>query len=220
MSRITVIGGTGYAGSHLVQEAARRGHEVTSVSRSVPTEQVAGVRYLTGSILEPETLEPALANADAVISAVSPRGEMQGRTATALSGLADRVAAMEDAPRLGVIGGAGSLRTEENGPLLADTPDFPAAFVAEAREMGQALEDLRARDAGGQSSLDWFFVSPAAGFGAFAPGEARGVYRVGGDVLLADESGASEISGADLALAVLDEVDKPAHRRERFTVAY
>lgn len=220
MSRITVLGGTGYAGSHLVQEAARRGHEVISVSRSVPAEQVQGVRYVSGSVLEPEALMPVIQDADVVLSALSPRGEMLGRTASALSDLADRIDALEHGPRLGVIGGAGSLRVAEDGPLLMDTPDFPEAFRAEAREMGEVLEDLRAREVDGGSALDWFFVSPAAGFGAFAPGEARGAYRVGGDVVLADDSGASEISGADLALAILDEVETPEHRRERITVAY
>ena len=52
MTRITVFGGTGYAGSAIVAEAARRGHEVTSVSRSVPEQQVEGVRYETGSVLD------------------------------------------------------------------------------------------------------------------------------------------------------------------------
>jgi putative NADH-flavin reductase len=69
-------------------------------------------------------------------------------------------------------------------------------------------------------ALDWFFLSPAAVFGAYAPGEAVGTYRVGDDVLLADAEGNSAISGADLADAVVDEIERPAHRRARFTVAY
>ncbi|WP_295786846.1 NAD-dependent epimerase/dehydratase family protein, partial [uncultured Microbacterium sp.] len=40
MPRIAVIGGTGYAGSHIVTEAVRRGHTVVSIARSVPTERV------------------------------------------------------------------------------------------------------------------------------------------------------------------------------------
>ena len=64
------------------------------------------------------------------------------------------------------------------------------------------------------------FALIAAMFGAFNPGEARGMYRVGGDVLLADENGVSDISGADLGRAVVDEIETPAHRRARFTVAY
>ncbi|HLT68264.1 MAG TPA: NAD-dependent epimerase, partial [Microbacterium sp.] len=92
----------------------------------------------------------------------------------------------------------------------------PDAFKTEAAEMAAVLDDLRASDA----SLDWFYVSPAAGFGAFAPGEKTGTFRVGGDVLLADADGNSFISGADFATAVVDEIEQPAHRRTRFSVAY
>ena len=40
MTRIAVLGGTGYAGSHIVAEAVRRGHTVLSVARNVPAERV------------------------------------------------------------------------------------------------------------------------------------------------------------------------------------
>ncbi len=82
--------------------------------------------------------------------------------------------------------------------------------------MSRVLDDLRASP----DSLDWFLVSPAATFGAHAPGVYRGEYRVGGDVLLTDDDGNSAISGADFGAAVVDEVVEPAHRRARFTVAY
>jgi putative NADH-flavin reductase len=82
--------------------------------------------------------------------------------------------------------------------------------------MAQVLGDLQASPAG----VDWFGVSPAAGFGAFAPGPTLGHYRLGLDVLVSDEAGRSYISAGDLALAVIDEVDHPAHRRQRFTAAY
>ncbi|GAA1737621.1 NAD(P)-dependent oxidoreductase [Brachybacterium phenoliresistens] len=212
--RITTLGGTGYAGAELVREAAARGHEVTSFSRSAAETPVDGVRYVHGSALEEAELAPALEGAEVVVSALAPRGPLAGRTRELLAGVADTVAA--SGVRLGVIGGAGSLQVAEGGPLLVDTPDFPEAFRAEAREMTAVLDDLRGRD----DQLDWFFVSPAAGFGAHAPGAARGQFRIGSDVLLADENGASELSAPDLASAILDEIEAPAHRRARFTVAY
>jgi putative NADH-flavin reductase len=104
----------------------------------------------------------------------------------------------------------------EGGPALAETDSFPADYKAEADEMASVLEDLRASDA----ALDWFFVSPAASFGAWVPGEATGTYRIGGDVLLVDADGNSNISGADLADAVVTEIEQPRHVRARFTVAY
>jgi len=116
----------------------------------------------------------------------------------------------------GLIGGAGSLLVAEGGPKLVDTPDFPKEFAEEPRVLDAVLQDLR----GAEEGLDWFFVSPAAGFGSFAPGERTGAYRIGGDVLLTDENGDSHLSGQDLAVALVDEIETPAHRRTRFTVAY
>jgi uncharacterized protein len=125
-------------------------------------------------------------------------------------------AAAAHGTRLGVVGGAASLLVAEGGPRLIDTPEFPDQFKGEAGSAAEVLEALRA----GVTGADWFFVSPAAGFGSYNPGQPTGKYRVGGDILLTDESGKSEISGADYALAFVDEIDYPRHHRTRFTVAY
>jgi putative NADH-flavin reductase len=118
--------------------------------------------------------------------------------------------------RVGVIGGAGSLHVADGGPRLLDTEGFPAEYRPESHEMADALDDLRAAP----EALDWFYVSPPAAFGGFAPGESRGTYRVGGEVLLTDDDGNSFIGGADFGAALVDEIERPAHRRARFTVAY
>jgi putative NADH-flavin reductase len=214
MARISVFGGTGYAGGHIVTEAARRGHTVTSVSRRAPEQRIDGVDYVEGSFLDADIRAKALAGADVVVVTVAPRGDMAGSVhpgITALAADAERAGV-----RIGVIGGAGSLHVAPGGPRLFDTPDFPAEYRPESLEMAAALDDLRAAP----ESLDWFYLCPPAGFGGFAPGEARGTYRVGGDVLLTDGAGNSFIGGADFATAVVDEIEQPAHRRARFTVAY
>lgn len=216
MSRIAILGGTGYAGRHLAAEAVRRGHQVLSISRSAVAEPLDAVEYRTGDVREESVLAEALEGADVAVSALSPRGDMADlETFRGVEQAAARLA-QDRGVRFGVIGGAGSLLVEEGGPKLVDTPDFPAEFAQEPRILDAVLQDLRASAEG----LDWFFVSPAGGFGDFAPGEATGTYRVGGDVLLTDEEGRSFISGADLALAVVDEIEQPAHHRARFTVAY
>ena len=69
-------------------------------------------------------------------------------------------------------------------------------------------------------AVDWFYVSPPQEFGSWVPAPDTGSYRLGGDVLLRDAEGRSVISAADLARAVVDEIEKPAHRRARFTVAH
>jgi putative NADH-flavin reductase len=162
-------------------------------------------------------LAEVLEGADVVVSALSPRGDMADLEAfRALIATVGRIA-REKGVRLGVIGGAGSLLVAEGGPKLVDTPDFPKEFAEEPRVLDAVLQDLRAAQ---DEGLDWFFVSPAGGFGSYAPGERTGSYRVGGDVLLTDAEGNSYISGEDLAVALVDEIETPAHRRARFTVAY
>jgi uncharacterized protein len=214
MARISVFGGTGYAGGGIVAEAARRGHTVTSISRHIPDQQVDGVAYVQGSLLDADTREKVLAEADVVVVTVAPRGDMAGKVHTGITALAAE--AERAGVRIGVIGGAGALQVAEGGPRLFDTPDFPAEYKPESLEMAAVLGDFRAAPA----SLDWFYLCPPAAFGGFAPGERRGTFRVGGDVLLTDDEGNSFIGGADFATAVVDEIEAPAHRRARFTVAY
>ncbi|MBO3663809.1 NAD(P)-dependent oxidoreductase [Microbacterium stercoris] len=213
MARIAVIGGTGYAGGHIVQEAAKRGHTVVSVARKVPTERVPGVTYIEGSLLDVPGLLKELEGVQTIVSCVAPRGDMEGQVRPSLAELAAEV---PEGVRLGVIGGAGGSLVAEGGPRLIDAGGFPDEFKPEAFEMIGVLEDLEATPA----SVDWFFVHPAAGFGAFAPGERTGRYRTGGDILVTDENGASMLSGADFAIAVVDEIETPKHHRTRFTVGY
>ena len=212
MSNIAVIGGTGYAGRHIVAEAAGRGHTVLSVSRKVAGDRVEGVTYVEGTLLDVPSLLNELQGVDAVVVAVAPRGEMEGLVRPNIEALAST---LPDSVRLGVVGGAGGSLVAPGGPRVVDT-DFPEAVKGEALEMIGVLEDLQAE----QSGRDWFFIHPAGGFGAFNPGERRGTYRDGGDVLVVDEDGESFISGEDFAIAVVDEIENPKHTRERFTVGY
>jgi len=115
-----------------------------------------------------------------------------------------------------VVGGAGSLLVAEGGPRVVDTPDFPDAYKGEALAHADVLDALRATD----SNVDWFYVSPAAAFGAHAGVAPKGSFQVGGDILLTDAEGNSAIAGEDYAHAFVDEIETPAHRRQRFTVAH
>ena len=212
MSRIAVIGGTGYAGSHIAAEAARRGHEVIVVSRNAPAEPQEGVAYAQGSILDVPALLEQIGEVDVVIQALSPRGDMAGKVRPAT---AELFRALPETVRLGVVGGAGGSLVAPGGPRVIDE-GFPEEYKAEALEAIGVLEDLRADTSG----KDWFFVHPAGGFGAWNPGERTGRYRIGGDVIVTDEAGESFISGPDLGVAFLDEIEAPKHSRQRFTVGY
>ncbi|HCR88170.1 MAG TPA: NAD-dependent epimerase [Psychrobacter sp.] len=212
MTRIAVLGGTGYAGSNIVAEAVSRGHSVVSIARSIPTVRVEGAIYLEGNILDVPGLLEQLQEVDVVVQALSPRGDMVGKVRPAT---AELFAALPDTVRLGVVGGAGGCLVEPGGARVIDS-GFPEELKPEAFEAIGVLEDLQVAPA----SKDWFFVHPAAGFGAWAPGERTGTYRDGGPVLVTNEDGESFISGADFGVAVVDEIETPKHHRENFAVGY
>lgn len=206
MARIAVLGGTGYTGGHIAREAAARGHHVTAYSRHAPEAPVEGVHYLQGSMTEEGAVAAAVAGQDVVVEALAPRGELAGR----LEGLiadAARLAA-EQGARLIVIGGWSGLRPAEGSPRFVEG-DVPAAFRAEAEELVRVLDAL---ERSAPEGLDWLFVSPAQAYGSYAPGEALGRYRVSGPVAILDEQGGSAVSGADFALAVVDEIERHEHR--------
>jgi putative NADH-flavin reductase len=213
MARITVLGGTGYAGSAVVAEARKRGHEVTSVSRSTPASAVDGVEHVDGSVLDADVLDRVLEGRDVVVSALSPRGDMAGRLEGVVTDLVSRLSGRPT--RLGYIGGASSLLTEEGGPRLWDvTKDH---LPDEVRPEIRTGIDTYALLQESPESLDWFYVSPPEEFGSWLGTPSTGDYTLGGHVLLRDADGTSTISADDLALAILDEVEAPAHHRRRFT---
>lgn len=213
MARITVLGGNGYAGAALVAEARKRGHEVTSVSRSAPASPVDGVDHVEGSVLDADVLDRVLEGRDVVVSALSPRGDMAGKVEGVVADLVSRLAGTPT--RLGYIGGASSLLTEEGGPTLWEVskdhlPD-------EVRPEVQTGLDTFAMLQQSPESLDWFYVSPPEEFGSWLGTPSTGSYTLGGDVLLRNADGVSTISADDLALAIVDEIETPAHHRRRFT---
>jgi uncharacterized protein len=212
MSTIVVFGGTGYTGGNVVREAASRGHQVIAVSRSEPKESIPGVRYEAGEV---EDVAPrVIPGADVVVAALSPRGTMAGRLVDAYDQLA-RLSA-EVGARYLQVGGFSSLRPAPGQPRFVEG-EIPEPYRAEALE-GEATRVLLAERA--PDELDWVFVSPAGGYGSFAPGQRTGAYRVGSEIALFDAEGGSNISGADFALAIVDEIDDPRHHREHIGVAY
>jgi len=139
---------------------------------------------------------------------------MQGKLEALVSDLvelADRAGV-----RLGVLGGASSLLVAEDGPRLFDVAPPPPEVLPEVQTGLNLLELLRQAP----ESLDWFYLSPPARFGAWEPQVVKGSYRTSDDILLKDEAGESYISAADLAKAVVDEIEQPRHRRRRFHVAH
>ncbi|BDI21482.1 NAD(P)-dependent oxidoreductase [Herbiconiux sp. L3-i23] len=215
MTTITVLGGTGYTGGHVVEEASRRGLDVRAVSRSTPESPVEGVEYRSVSLVDESARAAAVEGTDVIVAALSPRGDLAQGLPDIYLDLAGKAAAA--GVRFGVVGGFSSLRPEAGAPRFAEGDDVPPAFADEVRTMNGVLEWLQNE---APAELDWFFVSPAQAYGSYAPGEKKGAYRTGGDVALFDADGSSAVSGADFATAILDEVESPAHTKAHFSVAY
>ena len=201
--KVALIGASGAGGSRLLAELSRRGHQVTAIARH--PENVAklpGVTARQGDVFDKAGLIALIKGQDAVISAVH-------FTASDPKLLIEAVKE-SGVKRYFVVGGAGSLEVAP-GVNLVDTPQFPAAYKAEASKGGEFLDLLRK-----EKELDWTFLSPSA---VIAPGERTGKFRLGKDQLLTHDKG-SNISWEDYAIAAVDELEKPAHIRERFTVGY
>jgi len=202
--KIAIIGATGNVGSRLLDEALRRGHSVSAIARKASALAArANLSTHDVDVHHSDAVAAVLKGHDAVISS--------GRFATIAA--ADIVAPLKQAgvKRLLVVGGAGSLEIAP-GMALVDTPQFPAEYKAEASAGRDFLQALRQ-----ESELDWGFLSPSA---LFVPGTRSGVFRLGQDQLLTAADGKSWISMEDYAIALLDEVERPAHLRQRFTVGY
>jgi len=202
--KIALIGATGNVGSRLLAEALRRGHAVSAVVRhpdKVPAQP--GVVARQGDVTEPEALAVVLAGHDAVISSM----RLVETDPMTLIGAVKRAGV----PRLLAVGSAGSLEVAP-GVQLVDTPQFPAAYRAEALAGRAFLNALRQ-----ERELAWTFVSPSA---LFLPGERTGRFRLGTNRLLIAAAGKSWISFEDFAVALFDELERPRHARARFTVGY
>ncbi len=212
--KIALIGATGFVGSAVLTELLSRGHAVTALARHPgKLAAQAGLQVVQADVSDAAQVAAAVAGHDAVVSAYNPGwGEPDIQRLFGL-GYEAILAGTKQAgvQRLLAVGGAGSLEVAP-GLQLVDTPEFPAEWKAGALAARDLLTHLRT-----ETALDWTFVSPPI---ALAPGERTGQYRVGGDQLLPGTGDApAGISVADLAVAIVDEVQTPRHPRQRFTVA-
>lgn len=200
--RIAIYGATGMIGSRVAAEAVARGHQVTGITRSGGATP-AGVPAVQGDAGDVGLAKRIAGEADVVVSAIGPSRAGGDRRAY-LAQLRNLAETLGEA-RLLVVGGAGSLLVD--GKRLVDDPAFPEIYRAEALIVAEALDYLRGLGDG----VDWTFISPAP---VIQPGQRTGAYRTGGDSPAGDS-----ISAEDYAVALIDEIDQPAHRRQRFTVA-
>jgi uncharacterized protein len=202
--KIAVAGASGRAGSEITKELSRRGHTVTAIARN--PEKIASLPNVTptkGDVLDQAGLTKLWAGHDVAISSIHFLASNPGKLIGA--------AKASGVGRYLVVGGAGSLEVVP-GVKLVTTPGFPAQYKAEA-EAGSAFLDLLRQE----KELNWTFISPPA---LFVEGERTGKFRLGTDQLLTAADGKSWITFADYAIALADEIERPSHLRQRFTVGY
>ena len=207
---VALYGSTGKAGSRILKELVSRGHRVTAIARNPAKLQgVVGVSAKKDDLSDSSTTAEAIRGADTVISAYGPPPDNTEELVAVTQRLVDAVKGAGNA-RLLVVGGAGGLNVAP-GVTLIDSGYLPDAYKPIAESHQRALNVLRASD------IDWTYLAPAA---FFEPGERTGKFRLGKDELIANDKQESRISMEDYAIALVDEVEKPEHRRQRFSVGY
>ncbi|MDO9235168.1 MAG: NAD(P)-dependent oxidoreductase [Aquabacterium sp.] len=211
---IALIGATGFVGSALLTELLQRGHRVTALARDTrKISAQSGLTVIQADVQDAAQVAQAVQGHDAVISAFNAGWRNPNLYDDFIAGSKAITAGVMagGVKRLLVVGGAGSLYVTP-GIQLVDTEGFPAEWKTGATAARDALTQIQT-----QSDLDWTFISPPV---HLAPGERTGQFRTGGDELLMTSDGPASISTADLAMAIVDEIETPQHLRRRFTVGY
>ena len=211
--KIAIIGATGRVGQAIVDEALKRGHEVTAIARDPSKVKAAPhLKAVKADVLEASSAATAVKGADAVISAYNPGWTNPNIREDTTKGFTGIIGGLKKAgvKRVLFVGGAGSL--VEGGGRLVDKPDFHPQWKPGALGAADALDLVRK-----EKDLDWTFLSPPV---MLNDGERTGHYRHGKESPVRNEKGESNITVPDLAHAILDEIEKPQHIRQRFTVGY
>jgi uncharacterized protein len=208
--RVVVYGATGNSGREIVKELLSRGHAVTAVARNVTSlEAKPGLTAKADDLSNVDTIAATIAGADAVVSAYAPPPD---NTDALIDVTKRQVEAVKKAgkARLLVVGGAGLLEVAP-GVTLIKSGYLPAEYLPIATAHEKALGVLRGSD------INWTYLSPGA---YFVQGERTGKFRLGTKELVADAKNDSRISFQDYSIALVDEIEKPAHERASYSVGY
>ena len=216
MANVLLIGATGFVGSAVLNELVSRGHEVTAVARNV--EKVAKSELLDvvkEDVANVDAIAKLAEGKDAIISAYNP-GWTNPDIATLISENYPKIlsaAKKSGVKRLLIVGGAGTLFCAP-GLRVVDSGAIPEEIMGGVRPLG----DFYLNTLMNENDIDWVFFSPAGVFDQ--QGKKTGNYRLGKDNLIVDAEGNSHISVLDYADAMVNELEKPAHHKERFTIGY
>jgi putative NADH-flavin reductase len=206
---VVLYGATGKSGSRIQKELLDRGHTVVAVTRKPEENAPAGVTVVKDDLSNVDHIASVIRGANAVVSAYGPPAEDTDQIIGVTARLTEAIA-KNNGPRLIIVGGAGGLFVTP-GVTLLDSGYLPESYLPIVKSHIAVYEALQ------KSSIDWTYFAPA---GFFEPGERTGKFRLGKDDLISNASGESRVSMEDYAIALVDELEKPAHRKERFTIGY
>ena len=219
--KVALLAATGRAGSSILNELISRGHKVTAVARNLgklPASLPDSIRCERADLDDVDRIAEIISGVDVVVSAFGPSmGDPRYTTDISytdqLVSVTERVIAAlrkSGVPRLVMVGGAGSLWFSP-GITVLDSGHWPEPYVPIATSHMKAFAALRSSD------INWTYFSPPM---LITPGERTGKFRLGGDDLILDEQGKNWVSFEDYAVALVDEIEQPAHERARFTIGY
>ena len=206
--KVILYGASGNAGSRILKELQNRGHDVTAVVRN-PERLPAGTKSLRDDLSNVDRIAEIVSGADAVVSAYMPPPGDTDQLVAVTQRLIEAVRNNKNI-RLIVVGGAASLEVSP-GVTLLSSGHLPKEWLAIATSHAEALKLLKSSD------INWTYFSPA---GFFEPGARTGKFRLGKDQLVTGANGESRISYEDYAVALVDELERPANIRARFTIGY
>lgn len=216
MKKTALIGASGFVGSAILNELLSRGYNVEALVRNPEKITVENPNLTVKKIdvADEKALAEALKGYDAVISAYNPGWTNPNIYNDTLQNYPRIVEAARAAgvKRLLMVGGAGTLFCAP-GLRVVDSGVIPAEIMDGVKSLGKFYLDILTKE----NDIDWVFFSPA---GALVEGTRTGKYRLGKDDLIVDNKGNSTISVADYAKAMVDELEAPAHHKERFTIGY
>ncbi|MCD7898325.1 MAG: NAD(P)H-binding protein [Bacteroides sp.] len=216
MKDIVLIGATGYVGTALMEEALLRGFNITAAVR-FPEKLPPNLSNLKGIKTDVTVLEEVIAaceKADTVVSAYNPGWDDPDIYDDILNTYPIIIEGAKTAgvKRLLIVGGAGSLFVNKDTRMV-DSGHIPHKILPGVKGLSEVYTKVLLQE----GQLDWVFLAPSANL---FQGERTGKFRIGTDMLLVNEKGESSISVQDYAVAMMDEVDKPTHHKEMFTVGY
>lgn len=205
--KIALVAANGRVAGKVIEEAISRGFDVTAFGRRENNTKAQD--YVQKDLFD--LTADDLKGFDAVVDAFGAWTEdTLEQHSTSLKHLCDILSGTDT--RLLVVGGAGSLFVNpEHTACVSDGPDFPDMFKPLASAMAKALGELRERN-----DVKWTYISPAGDFQA--DGERSGKYILGGEELTLNSRNESIISYADYAIAMIDEIEKGDHIRQRISV--